>query len=159
MKDSYFQVTNPWKHIGKCLFASVIYLGLVVVWILTDNHRAIEIDSNEQYNQDTDTFFIVVTKDCTSDHFIQWAPSLISALVVPMFLFIIFIISNGKIRNKANSCEKFTILALINIVAIFSIVLFAVLLANSLVVQKIIISLACLIVSISNAITLKIRNM
>ena len=157
-EDDYFNVSNSGNLVKKCLFIGSIYLALVVIWLIIDNHREIEIKSNERYNDDSDTFFIEFTKDCTSDHFQQWAPALVSLLIVPMFIFTLLIIAMGKVKKKANESEKWTILALINIVAISTVVLFAVLLSNSFVIQKIIISMACLIVSLSNAITLKIRS-
>ena len=127
------------------------------MWIVSDNHQEIELESHEQYNEETDTFFNTFTRDCTSDNFKQWASALVSLLIVPMFISILLVIAMGNIKKKASEVEKCTILALVNIVAISLIVLFAVLLANSFVVQKIIISLACLIVSIANSLTLNIR--
>ena len=150
-------IKNSWTHVKKCLFVIVVYMVLIAIWIVIDNHHEIELESNERYKEETDTFFITFTKDCTSDHFIQWASALVSLLIVPMFISILLIIAMGNMKKKASESEKWTILALINIVAISTVVLFAVLLANSFVIQKIIISLACLIISISNSITMNIR--
>ena len=151
---NFFQTRNSRSHVKKCLLSSIVYLLLIAIWIAVDNHQEMKIESDEQYNEETDTFFISFTRDCTSDHFIQWSSALVSLLVIPMFISILLVIAMGNMKKKASESEKLTILALINIVAISLIVLFAVLLANSFVVRKIIISLACLVISMANSITL-----
>ena len=157
LKNS-FKIKNSKKHVGKCSFIIVIYLVLVAIWIITDHHQTIELESDEQYNEEIDTFFSTFTRDCTSDHFLQWSSALVSLLIIPMFISILLVIAIGNMKKKASEREKLTILALINIVAISLIVLFAVLLANSFVVRKILISIGCFIVSLSNMINLKVRT-
>ena len=149
---NHFPTRNTWKHILKCRFIGIVYLIPVVIWVVTGKHKEIELESNEQYKDETDTFSLHLPK---TDHFIQWASALVSLLIVPMFILILLILAMGNMKKKASESEKWTILALINIVAISTVVLFAVLLANSFVIQKIIISVDCLVVLLSNSITFK----
>ena len=152
------QLKNNWKLVKNSIVVVFVYSTLVVIWIVTDNHRELQVQSSETYDEETDTFSNEWAKDCTSDYFIQWGSILVSSLVIPLLCFTMFMISMRKMKKKASGAEKLTILGLINFVTICLVVLFAVLLSYSFIIQKIIISTACLFASLSTATTLKIRT-
>ena len=150
------------QPLKKCVIGIVLlvaYLGLLTVWLAVDNHRKIESndENNIHYDQYSDTYTTETYKDCTSDNFSIWGSTLVIVLVVPA-IFLSTIIAIGGRLKKATGQEKLALVSIVNIISIILITIFAVLLVHSIVAQRIILTIACLVLSLSTTALLKFRG-
>ena len=136
--------------IAICLF--IVHCAVLTAWLVIDHHEvkeSIDVD-NTEYDQITDTFTSYSYKDCTSQHFSKWAAALVLGLVVPMIFLTLALMMSGRVK-KAKGHEKLVIVSIINIITLVLMCTFATFIVNSLVVQRIIIAVACWILSTSTS--------